>query len=150
MSNDQRPVEILLIEDSPADVRLTQEALKEATLAYRLHTVGDGDAALHFLRREEGYLNSPKPDIILLDFNLPKRDGRQVLVDLKEDPQFRSIPVIVLTTSRAESDVKAAYDLHANCYIQKPVDLNHFLQIVQSIEKFWLNVATLPKISQSL
>lgn len=137
-------VEILLVEDNPGDVRLTKEALKESTIPHRLHVVGDGEAAVEFLRREGIYSHSPRPDLILLDLNLPKKDGRQVLDDIKKDESLREIPVVVLTTSKAASDVNSAYELQANCYIQKPVDLHRFWDIIRSIEGFWLARASLP------
>lgn len=137
-------IEILLVEDNPGDVRLTQEALKEGRITNRLHVVDDGEKALVFLRQEGEYADSPRPDIILLDLNLPKKDGRQVLAEIKSDPQLRRIPVVVLTTSKAEEDILRSYDLHANCYITKPVDLDQFLGVVRSIEDFWLTVVKLP------
>jgi CheY-like chemotaxis protein len=137
-------MEILLVEDNPGDVRLTQEALRDGDRPVRLQVVVDGEAALSYLRREDGYQDAPRPDLILLDLNLPKRDGRQVLEDVKSDPNLRQIPVVILTTSRAEQDIVAAYNLYANCYIQKPVDLNQFLNIVRAIEDFWLTIVALP------
>ncbi len=139
-----RPIEILLVEDSPADVRLTQEALKEAKVLNTLHVVRDGMAALAFLRRKGPYAGSPEPDLILLDLNLPKKDGREVLAEVKQDPALKRIPVVVLTTSKAEEDVVRTYELHANAYITKPVDLGQFLSVVRSLEDFWLAVVTLP------
>lgn len=137
-------IEILLVEDNPGDVRLTQEALKEGRITNRLHVVDDGERALGFLRNEGEYARSPRPDIILLDLNLPKKDGRQVLEEIKSDPELRRTPVVVLTTSKAEEDILRSYDLHANCYITKPVDLDQFLGVVRSIEDFWLTVVRLP------
>ena len=139
-----RPIDILLVEDSPADVRLTREALKEAKVCNALHVVQDGIAALAFLRKEAPYAGSPRPDLILLDLNLPKKDGREVLAEIKEDENLRRIPVVVLTTSRAEEDVVRTYNLHANAYVTKPVDLAQFLSVVRSLEEFWLAVVTLP------
>ena len=139
-----RPVDILLVEDSPADVRLTREALKEAKVLNELHVVQDGMAALAFLRRQGQYAGRPRPDLILLDLNLPKKDGREVLAEIKQDEDFRRIPVVVLTTSRAEEDVLRTYELHANAYVTKPVDLAQFLNVVRSLEEFWLAVVTLP------
>jgi chemotaxis family two-component system response regulator Rcp1 len=139
-----RPVEILLVEDNPGDVRLTVEALKEGTLRNHLSVARDGEEALRFLRRGGPYAAAPVPDLILLDLNLPRLNGRQVLAQIKADERLRSIPVVVLTTSRAEQDVRASYDLHANCYITKPVDLEQFIDVVRSIENFWLTVVTLP------
>ena len=137
-------IEILLVEDSPGDIRLTQEAFKEGKLVNRLHVVQDGEAAMAFLRREGAYAQAIRPDLILLDLNLPKKDGREVLAEIKADGALRRIPVVVLTTSRAEQDVLKVYDLHANCYITKPVDLDQFLKVVQSVEDFWLTIVRLP------
>ena len=142
--NPIRPVDILLVEDSPSDVRLTREALKEAKVLNALHVVQDGMAALAFLRKQGQYAGSPEPDLILLDLNLPKKDGREVLAEIKQDEQFRRIPVVVLTTSRAEEDVVRSYNLHANAYVTKPVDLKQFLEVIRTIEMFWLAVVTLP------
>jgi len=138
-------IQILLVEDNPGDVRLTQEALREGKVHNELSVVGDGVDALAFLRREGGFADAPKPDLILLDLNLPRKDGREVLEELKADPDLRRIPVVVLTTSKAEEDVIRSYDLHANCYITKPVDLDQFIHVVQSIEDFWLTVVKLPR-----
>ena len=137
-------VEILLVEDSPGDVRLTVEALKEAKVSNRLNVVGDGVEALEYLRRQGKYAHAARPDMVLLDLNLPRKDGRKVLAEIKEDPDLKVIPVVVLTTSRAEEDVLKAYEHHANCYITKPVDFQQFLRVVQSIEDFWLSVVRLP------
>ena len=139
-----RPVEILLVEDNPGDVRLTQEALADAKVCNNLHVAGNGIEALAFLRREGTYADAPRPDLILLDLNLPKKDGREVLADVKADPSLRSIPVVVLTTSQAEEDILKAYSLNANCYITKPVDLGQFMRVVKSIESFWLTIVKLP------
>jgi len=138
------PVEILLVEDNPGDVRLTQEALKEGKVYNNLHWARDGVEALEFLRREGKHAGAPRPDIILLDLNLPKKDGREVLAVVKRDADLKQIPVVVLTTSKAEEDVLKSYELHANCYVTKPVDLEKFIQVVQSIDRFWLTVVTLP------
>jgi two-component system, chemotaxis family, response regulator Rcp1 len=138
------PVEILLVEDNPGDVRLTREALKEGKVYNNLHCAKDGVEALEFLRREGKYAKAPRPDIILLDLNLPKKDGREVLSEIKRDDQLKHIPVVVLTTSKAEEDVLKTYDLHANCYVTKPVDLEKFIVVVRSIDVFWLTVVTLP------
>ncbi len=137
-------VDILLVEDSPADVRLTQEALKEAKVRNHLYVAEDGVEALDFLRRQGRHGDAPTPDLILLDLNLPCKDGREVLAELKEDPNLRRIPVVILTTSRAEEDILRTYNLHANCYITKPVDLDQFMKVVRSIEDFWLTVVKLP------
>ncbi len=144
MMNPVRPVDILLVEDSPADVRLTREALKEAKVLNELHVVQDGIEALAFLRKQGKYAGSPHPDLILLDLNLPKKDGREVLAEIKQDRDLKSIPVVVLTTSRAEEDVVRSYTLHANAYVTKPVDLAQFLSVIRSLEEFWLAVVTLP------
>jgi CheY-like chemotaxis protein len=138
------PVEILLVEDNPGDVRLTKEALKEGKVYNNLHWAKDGVEALEFLRREGKHAGAPRPDIILLDLNLPKKDGREVLAVVKRDSELKQIPVVVLTTSKAEEDVLKSYELHANCYVTKPVDLEKFIQVVQSIDRFWLTVVTLP------
>lgn len=139
-----RPVEILLVEDNPGDVRLTVEAFREGKVLNRLSVVGDGVEALAFLRREGRYADAPHPDLILLDLNLPKKDGREVLAEIKTDEHLRRIPVVVLTVSKAEEDILKSYNLNANCYISKPVDLDEFLTVVKSIEDFWLTVVTLP------
>ncbi len=138
------PVEILLVEDNAGDVRLTKEALKEGKVYNNLHWAKDGVEALEFLRREGKHAKAPRPDIILLDLNLPKKDGREVLSEIKSDDQLKHIPVVILTTSKAEQDVLRSYKLHANCYITKPVDLGKFIVVVQSIDRFWLTVVTLP------
>jgi two-component system, chemotaxis family, response regulator Rcp1 len=140
-----KPVEILLIEDSPGDVRLTQEALKEAKVLNNLTVATDGVEALEILRRQGPHAKVSRPDLILLDLNLPRKDGREVLKEIKADPDLKRIPIVVLTTSRAEEDVIKAYDLHANCYITKPVDFKQFVTVVQSIEDFWLAVVKLPR-----
>jgi two-component system, chemotaxis family, response regulator Rcp1 len=139
-----RPIELLLVEDSEPDVRLTQEALREAKVKNRLWVVEDGVEALEFLRREGPHADVPRPDLILLDLNLPRKDGRQVLREIKADDSLKRIPVVVLTTSKSEVDVLQSYDLHANCYITKPVDFTRFMEVVKSIENFWLTVVTLP------
>ena len=136
--------EILLVEDNPGDVLLTQEAFREGRLAHRLSVVEDGEEAVRFLRREGTYAEAPKPDVILLDLNLPKKDGRELLAEIKEDPALRYIPIIVLTTSDAEQDVWKAYKLHANCYLTKPVNLDDFIRKIRSFEDFWLTVVRLP------
>jgi CheY-like chemotaxis protein len=146
MSDDTlgRPIEILLVEDNPGDVRLTIEALKEGKVRNQLSVARDGVEALAFLRREGSHANAARPDLILLDLNLPKKDGREVLAEIKEDSRLRRIPVVVLTTSKAEEDILRTYDLHANCYITKPVDLEQFISVVRSIDDFWLSVVRLP------
>lgn len=144
MVDENRPVEILLVEDNPGDERLTREALKEGKVYSNLHWVKDGVEAMEFLRHQGKYANVPRPDIILLDLNLPKKDGREVLQDIKNDDALKRIPVVVLTTSKAEEDVLRTYNLHANCYVTKPVDLEKFIVVVKSIDVFWLTVVTLP------
>ena len=139
-----RPVEILMVEDNPGDIRLTVEALQEGKVRNNLHTVEDGVEALAFLRREGRYAGVPRPDLVLLDLNLPKKTGPEVLAEIKSDPDLRRIPVVILTVSQAEQDIVKSYNLHANCYITKPVDLDRFLEVVQSIENFWLTVVMLP------
>jgi chemotaxis family two-component system response regulator Rcp1 len=133
------------VEDNPGDARLTIEAMREAKVHNRIHVVEDGVEAMQFLRREGRFGDAPRPDLILLDLNLPKKDGRAVLAEVKADPALKRIPVVVLTTSRAEEDVLRAYDLHANCYVTKPVDLAQFMKIVARIDEFWIRVVTLPK-----
>ncbi|MCF7855707.1 MAG: response regulator [Candidatus Pacebacteria bacterium] len=139
-----KEIEILLVEDNPADVRLTQEALKEGKVHNRLHVVGDGEEAMDFLRRRGEYADEVRPDLVLLDLNLPRKDGREVLAELKDDDDLKRIPVVILTTSQAEEDILRTYNLHANCYITKPVDLDQFIKVVRSIEDFWLTVVRLP------
>lgn len=139
-----RPIQILLVEDSPSDAKLTISALKLAKVANELHHVEDGVQAMEFLRRRGKYEKSPRPDLILLDLNLPRKDGREVLEELKNDDDFTTIPVIVLTTSNAEKDIMRSYKLHCNCYVTKPVNFDRFLECVRSIEHFWLSVVVLP------
>lgn len=139
-----RPVEILLVEDSPADVALTQEALQESKLRNNLHVVTDGEAALSFLRNTGPYAGKPRPDLILLDLNLPKKNGREVLSEIKSDPSLSMIPVVIMTVSQDERDILESYRLHANCYIRKPVKFEEFIKIVKSIESFWFTIVTLP------
>jgi len=139
-----QPVEILLVEDSPTDVLLAKEALEYSKILNRLHVASDGVEAIAFLRRQGAYKDAPRPGLILLDLNLPRKDGREVLSEIKNDEQLRTIPVVVLTTSRSEADVLKAYGLHANCYIVKPVDFEKFAEVVRNIEQFWFTVVTLP------
>jgi chemotaxis family two-component system response regulator Rcp1 len=139
------PIEILLVEDNPADARLTREAFKDGKVFHNLNVVTDGIEALAYLRKEGKYADAPRPDIILLDLNLPRKDGREVLSEIKSDDSLRRIPVVILTTSAAEQDVLSSYNLHANCYITKPVDLDQFLKVVHWVEDFWLTIVKLPR-----
>ncbi len=140
-----RLVEILLVEDNPGDVRLTKEAMKEGKIRNNLSVASDGVEAMAFLRREGKHADAPRPDVVMLDLNLPKKDGRSVLKEIKEDPNLRRIPVVILTSSKAEEDVLNSYDLHANCYVTKPGDLEQFIEVVKSVEGFWLQIVKLPK-----
>jgi two-component system, chemotaxis family, response regulator Rcp1 len=137
-------VHILLVEDNPGDVRLTAEAFKEGRISNCLRVARDGVEALAYLRREGAYADVPRPDLILLDLNLPKKDGREVLSEIKADPSLKSIPVVILTTSAADLDIHKAYNLHANCYITKPVDFDQFMRVIHTIEDFWLSIVRLP------
>lgn len=148
MVNKASPINILLIEDNPGDVRLTQEAFKEGKRAVNLEVVMDGVEALKYLHKTDEYKDVVTPDLILLDLNLPKRDGREVLMEIKSDDEFKRIPVVILTTSNAEQDILKSYNLHVNCYINKPVDFDKFFDIIQKIEDFWLNTAVLPTMIQ--
>ena len=139
-----KPIEILLVEDNPGDVRLTKEALREGKVLNTLHIAKDGVEAMAFLHRKGQYTDVPRPDLILLDLNLPKKDGREVLVEIKTDDKMKRIPVVILTTSSAEEDIIKTYNFHANCYITKPVDLEQFISVVKSIKNFWVNVVKLP------
>ena len=141
---DTRPIEILLVEDSPSDTELTLEALKDFKVRNHVSVVDDGVQAMQFLRRQGPYAAAPRPDLIMLDLNLPRKDGREVLAEIKADNSLKTIPIVVLTTSRAEQDVLRAYQFNANCYITKPVDFSQFLEVVRSIESFWRFVVTLP------
>jgi len=147
VSDRPRPVEILLVEDNPGDVRLTKEGLAESKVRNNLHVARDGVEAMAFLRREGEHAGAVRPDLIVLDLNLPRMDGREVLSAVKSDARFKTIPVVVLTTSRAEQDVLRSYELQANCFITKPGDLEQFLTVVRSIEDFWMTVVTLPRQS---
>jgi chemotaxis family two-component system response regulator Rcp1 len=145
MNNDTlHPIEIMLVEDSPSDTDLTVEALAAAKVVNRLSIVDDGVKAMEFLRRQGTYANAPRPDLILLDLNLPRKDGREVLAEIKADEHLRNIPVVVLTSSQAEQDVLRAYALHANCYVNKPVDFQQFLKVIRAVESFWLTIVKLP------
>jgi CheY-like chemotaxis protein len=139
-----RSIDILLVEDNPGDVRLIIEGLREGNLRHHLHVAHDGVEALDFLRHQGRFPDSIRPDLILLDLNLPRMDGREVLAEVKSDPDLKTIPVVVLTTSRAEQDILQSYQLHANCYVSKPVDLEQFLSVMKSIEEFWMTTVTLP------
>ena len=143
-TSEGRPIEILLVEDSPSDTDLTLEALKDFKVRNHVSVVEDGVLALQFLRRQGPYAEAPRPDLIMLDLNLPRKDGREVLAEIKKDDDLKLIPIVVLTTSRADQDILRAYQLNANCFITKPVDFNQFLEVVRSIEAFWLFVVTLP------
>ena len=143
--HEAKPIEILLVEDNPGDVRLTVEALKEGKVANRLTVANDGVEALEVLRREGKHAGATRPDLVLLDLNLPRMDGREVLRAIKSDEHLRRIPVVVLTTSKADEDILKSYDLYANCYITKPVDLDRFIEVVKSIDAFWLTVVKLPQ-----
>jgi len=149
IETDAAPIEVLLVEDSPGDVRLTREAFKDAKVLINLNVASDGVEAMAFLNREGINANAPRPDLILLDLNLPKKDGREVLAELKESPALKSIPVVILTTSASEADIHGSYQHHANCYITKPVDLDGFLKVVRSIDSFWLTVVKLPRETRS-
>ena len=139
-----RNIEILLVEDNPGDVRLTEESLREAKVINKLNVAYDGEEAMAFLRREGSFKDAARPDLILLDLNLPKKDGREVLAEIKEDNDLRRIPVVVLTTSNSDEDIQETYFHYANCYITKPVDLDQFVKVVKSIEDFWLSIVKLP------
>ncbi len=139
-----KPIEILLVEDSPSDVRLTIEALKDAKVRNHLSVASDGVEAVAFLRKVGKYADAPRPDLILLDLNLPKKDGREVLGEIKQDESLKAIPVVVITTSKSDEDILKSYNLHANCYITKPIDLEQFMIVVRAIESFWLTIVQLP------
>ena len=143
------PLQVLLVEDNAGDVRLTREAFRDANMSIEFHVASDGVEAMAFLRREGGNLNAPRPDLILLDLNLPKMDGREVLAHIKEDGSLKSIPTVILTTSEAEIDIAKSYELQANCYLSKPVQLDAFESLVKSINEFWLTKAKLPRKAQS-
>jgi chemotaxis family two-component system response regulator Rcp1 len=147
--SDAKAIDVLLVEDSEGDVRLTREAFKDAKVLVNLHVASDGVAAMAFLRHEAGYAKVPRPDLILLDLNLPKKGGREVLKEIKESATLASIPVVILTTSASEADILKSYQLHANCYITNPVDLTGFLNVVQNIDSFWLTVVKLPRVAAS-
>jgi CheY-like chemotaxis protein len=139
-----KPIEVLLVEDDPGDVLMTREALAESKVMNELHVVSDGEEALEFLHRRGPYADAPRPGLILLDLNLPRLDGREVLAQVKQEPELRRIPVVVLTTSQAEEDILRSYDLHANAYISKPVDFDRFLEVIRQIDQFYISVVSLP------
>ena len=139
-----QPIEILMVEDNPGDARLAEEALRDSRVLNNLNVASDGEQAMHYLRRQGRFADAPKPDIILLDLNLPRKDGREVLAEIKADAVLRRIPVVILTTSESEEDILRTYDLHANCYITKPVDFEQFAKVVKSIEDFWFTIVKLP------
>ncbi len=143
-TRETRPVEILMVEDNPGTVRLTQEVMRESKVRNTMHVVHDGVEALAFMRQQGRYATAPRPDLVLLDLNLPRKDGRETLSEMKSDEDLRRIPVVILTSSRSEEDVLRAYNLHANCYLTKPIGLEDFVKIVKSIESFWIEVVTLP------
>lgn len=147
MNDNAEPIEILLVEDNPGDARLAAEALKENKVSNNLHQVRDGVEAMRFLRREAPYAGVPVPDLILLDLNLPRKDGREVLEEIKGDPELRLVPVVVLTTSAAERDLIKSYNLHANAYVIKPIDLDRFIEVVRAIESFWFTIVKLPQLN---
>ncbi len=144
MNDNNEPIEILLVEDNPGDARLAVEALKDSKINNNLYHVEDGEKAMDFLRRRGEYAGAPVPDLILLDLNLPRKDGREVLEEIKEDDELKLVPVVVLTTSEAERDLVRSYDLHANAYVVKPLDLDRFIEVVQAIEDFWFAIVKLP------
>jgi len=144
-NENNRPFIILLVEDNPGDVRLTQEAFKESKFLHELYVVKDGEEAMEFLYQKGKFQNVPLPDLVLLDLNLPKKSGREVLAEVKNDPDLKYIPVVILTTSEADEDIINSYKLHANCYITKPVEFDKFLNIVKKIEEFWLSIVKLPR-----
>ncbi|MFC5997287.1 response regulator [Quadrisphaera sp. GCM10027208] len=144
MTPETRPIDVLLVEDDPGDVLMTREAFEDNKVANNLYVVNDGVMAMEFLRKEGQYADAPTPDLVLLDLNLPRMDGREVLAALKEDPELRRIPVVVLTTSEAEEDVLRSYSLHANAYVTKPVDFSRFIEVVRQIDEFFVTVVRLP------
>jgi CheY-like chemotaxis protein len=144
MKNTMKPIQILLVEDSEGDIRLIQEAFKEGKILNNLSISRNGEEAIDFLFRRKGFEDSPKPDLILLDLNLPKKNGRVVLSEIKNDHNLKKIPVVILTTSSSEGDIISTYDLHANCYIVKPMDMNRFIDVIKSIEDYWFTIVKLP------
>jgi two-component system response regulator len=148
--NEYYPIEVLLVEDDPGDVLLTREAFEHNKVSNRLHVVNDGEQAMDFLRGEGAYVGVPRPDLVLLDLNLPRKDGREVLEEVKNDPELRTIPVVILTTSEAEEDILRSYRLHANAYVSKPVDFDQFIRVVRQIDDFFVTVVKLPRTGQRL
>jgi len=150
MENEKlvRSIDILLVEDNPGDARLAKEALTDSKIKNKLHFASDGEEAADFLFRRGKFEDAPRPDLILLDLNLPKKDGRELLAEIKNDPHLKRIPVVILTTSKAEEDIIKTYNLHANCYITKPLDLDQFMKVVRTIEEFWLTIVRLPTVEQ--
>jgi CheY-like chemotaxis protein len=149
-SETEAPVNLLMVEDNPGDVRIAQEAFRQCSGSIALHVVGDGEAALDFLHQRGAYAGSPNVNMILLDLNLPKKDGREVLAEIKKDPLLRRIPVAILTTSSSEEDIQSTYDLHANCYLTKPVSFEKFVSLVRSLQSFWFGSAMLPSSNDGL
>lgn len=145
MNDRPRPIEVLLVEDDPGDILLTKEAFEDNKVRNNLHVVSDGEEAIAFLRRQGPYAQAPRPDLVLLDLNLPRKDGREVLQEVKADPELRSIPIVVLTTSEADEDIVRSYRLHANAYVTKPVDFEQFIQVVRQIDDFFVTVVKLPR-----
>jgi len=143
-TNKIKPIEILMVEDNPGDIRLAQEAIKEAKVVNNMHIVNDGVEALAYLNKQDKYIDAVRPDLILLDLNLPKKDGREVLAEIKKTPELKCIPVVVLTISKDEEDILKTYNLHANCYVTKPVDFGQFIEVVKAIEDFWFTIVKLP------
>ena len=148
MKRNVETIDILLVEDNPGDVRLTREALKDAKVLNEVYVAQDGVEAMQFLHKEGKFADAPVPDLILLDLNLPRKDGREVLAEIKQDPKLKRIPVVVLTTSKADEDIIRTYNLHANAYITKPVDLNRFIEIIHTLEEFWFSIVKLPPKEQ--
>jgi chemotaxis family two-component system response regulator Rcp1 len=142
--DNSKLVDILLVEDNEGDARLAKEAMRDSKIRNTLHHVSDGEEAMAFLRKEGQYAKAPRPDLVLLDLNLPKKDGRQVLAEIKNDDELKRIPVVILTVSSAEEDILKSYNLHANCFITKPIDLSQFMKVVRSVEDFWLTIVKLP------
>jgi CheY-like chemotaxis protein len=145
MNDRPRPIEVLLVEDDPGDILLTKEAFEDNKVRNNLHVVSDGEEAIAFLRRQGPYAQAPRPDLVLLDLNLPRKDGREVLQEVKADPELRSIPIVVLTTSEADEDIVRSYRLHANAYVTKPVDFKRFIEVVRQIDHFFVTIVSLPR-----